>query len=64
MTAFQFIPWKKKYFRLKSRDANCEDEMTELLDQKGLLELDFFPLNLARYMYGQIYMVKITKNIK
>jgi len=45
-----FIPWKKKYFHLKSRDTNCEDEMTELLDQRGLLELDMFPFNLASFM--------------
>ena len=46
---FQFIPWKKKYFRLKNRDSKCEDEMIELLDQKGLLEVELLPVNLARY---------------
>lgn len=46
---FQFIPWKKKYFRLKKQDSKCEDEMTEILDQKGLLEVELLPVNLARY---------------
>ena len=48
LVSFQFIPWKKKYFCLKNQDSKCEDEMTKLLDQKGLLELDVFPVNLAR----------------
>ena len=34
--------------------------MIELLDRKGLLELDLFPLNLARYMYICINDCKCT----
>ena len=48
---FQFIPWKKKYFLLKNKDRSSEDEMIKLLDRKGLLEVDLFPLNLARYAH-------------
>ena len=56
---FQFIPWKKRYFRLKSRDVQTEDEMIKLLDQKGLLELDSFPVNLSRYSKQRIFKIKI-----
>ena len=55
---FQFIPWKKRYFRLKSRDVQTEDEMIKLLDQKGLLELDSFPVNLSRYSKQGIFKIK------
>ena len=55
---FQFIPWKKRYFRLKSRDVQTEDEMIKLLDQRGLLELDSFPVNLSRYSKQGIFKIK------
>ena len=55
---FQFIPWKKRYFRLKSRDVQTEDEMIKLLDQKGLLELDSFPVNLSRYSKQGIFKIR------
>ncbi|XP_022801523.1 F-box DNA helicase 1-like [Stylophora pistillata] len=45
-----FIPWKKKYFLLKNKDSSSEDVMIELLERKGLLEVDLFPLNLASFM--------------
>lgn len=46
---FQFIPWKKKYFLLKNRDSSSEDEIIKLLDDSGLLDVDLFPRNLARW---------------
>ena len=55
---FQFIPWKKRYFRLKSRDVQTEDEMIKLLDQRGLLELDSFPVNLSRYSKQGIFKIR------
>lgn len=58
---FQFIPWKKRYFCLKSRDVQTEDEMIKLLDQKGLLELDAFPINLSRYSKQGIFNIKYLK---
>ncbi|XP_066030353.1 F-box DNA helicase 1 isoform X2 [Pocillopora verrucosa] len=45
-----FIPWKKKYFLLKNKDNSSEDFMIELLERKGLLEVDLFPLNLSSFM--------------
>ncbi|CAH3113056.1 unnamed protein product [Pocillopora meandrina] len=45
-----FIPWKKKYFLLKNKDISSGDVMIELLERKGLLEVDMFPLNLASFM--------------
>ena len=46
---YQFIPWKKKYFLLKNRDSSSEDEIIKLLDDSGLLDVDLFPRNLARW---------------
>ncbi|KAK2555635.1 F-box DNA helicase 1 [Acropora cervicornis] len=45
-----FIPWKKKYFRLKKKDAECEEEMTRFLDKEGLFELELFPSSLSSFM--------------
>ncbi|KAL9960100.1 hypothetical protein ACROYT_G033506 [Oculina patagonica] len=45
-----FIPWKKKYFLLKKKDNLAEDEMIKLLDDTGMLDIDLFPLHLARFM--------------
>ena len=58
LSLLKFIPWKKRYFRLKSRDVQTEDEMIKLLDQKGLLELDSFPVNLSRYSKQRIFKIK------
>ncbi|XP_068713837.1 F-box DNA helicase 1-like [Montipora foliosa] len=66
ITRYSFIPWKKKYFRLKKKDPECEDEMTELLDQEGLLELELFPTNLASFMktFKRKCHQSLTENLK
>ena len=37
--------------------------MIKLLDQKGLLELDSFPVNLSRYSKQRIFKIKYLKNM-
>lgn len=37
--------------------------MIKLLDQKGLLELDSFPVNLSRYSKQGLFKIKYLKKV-